>query len=54
MRRSCGLFGVTRTAYRYLAKPKEDLTIQAYLSQLARDHIRWGFKMTKTSTYDWS
>ncbi len=42
-RRSCELFGISRASYRYRAKPKEDDTIKKHLSQLAKDHIRWGF-----------
>lgn len=43
-RRSCSLFGLARTAYRYQVKPKDDDTIQKHLSQLAKDKPRWGFQ----------
>ncbi len=43
-RRSCGLFGVARTGYRYQVKSKDDDQIKAHLRQLAEEHLRWGFE----------
>ncbi|VAX25934.1 Mobile element protein [hydrothermal vent metagenome] len=43
-RRSCCIFGISRTAYRYLALPSDDGAIQKHLRQLAEDKPRWGFE----------
>lgn len=41
---SC-LFGVSRGAMRYEAKPRGESLVEAALRELAQKHRRWGFKL---------
>jgi uncharacterized protein YllA (UPF0747 family) len=42
-RTACRLVGLSRTAYRYQAKPKEDQALRARLKRLAAQHSRYGY-----------
>lgn len=44
-RQASHLFGVSRCAMRYEAKPSDDSLIEAALRELAVKHRRWGFKL---------
>jgi putative transposase len=43
-RRACRLINVSRNGYRYVKKKANDNEIKAKLTQLAKDHHRWGFR----------
>jgi len=42
-RTACHLVGLSRTAYRYLAKPKNDHVLRERLKALAVEHTRYGY-----------
>lgn len=44
-RAACGLAGLSRTAYRYQAKPKADDALRARLRTLAAEHSCYGYLM---------
>lgn len=44
-RQASRLFGVSRCALRYIARPRDDSALEAALRKLAKQHRRWGFKM---------
>jgi len=43
-RQACQLFGLSRSVYRYQAKPQDDQALATILQQLAEEHVRWGLR----------
>ena len=43
-RRACRLAALSRSGYRYVRKKPNDDEIKGKLAQIAKDHLRWGFK----------
>lgn len=41
-RRACGLAGMSRTSYRYEAKPKNDEVLRRRIQEIARERLRFG------------
>ena len=42
-RKACHLVGLSRTGYRYQAKPKQDQALRERMKTLAAEHSRYGY-----------